>query len=332
MLNQTPEFDKATIAEFLQSLYGIQGSVAPLVSYEDQNVLITAPSSTYVLKIANKRWPIEGLQMQTEILGFLASSSPQITAPDVILSKKGEAISLVNGFAVRLLSYLEGEVFTDAPKSPMLFFNVGVFMGRFAAAMQPYTHPAAHRPDDLWNLDNVMACKTYIDDVQDMDTRARINRFFDYYQAHTRPKLEHLGKSVIHGDANEQNLLVSKNVPAHIAGIIDFGDMIFGSTINDLATTLAYTLLGEDNPITMAQQAIHGYAREFSLSGKEREVLFDLIAMRLVQSVTLTSNRAKQFPENDYIVVAQKPAKALLKKLEPIVLASEQGPPGPLIQ
>jgi len=48
----------------------------------------------------------------------------------------------------------------------------------------------------------------------------------------------------------------------------------------------------------------------------ELDVLFNLMAMRLVQTIIMSSHNAKEFPDNEYIVICQKPARALLKELE----------------
>ena len=189
-------------------------------------------------------------------------------------------------------------------------------MGQFTNAMQSFTHPVSERPNDFWNLDNVLACKIYLEDVIDEDVRERIEGFYERYEKNILPKLKHLRKTVVHGDANEQNLLVAVDRPTKIAGLIDFGETQRATHINDLAITLAYALLGEDDFESVARQIIKGYTEVFSLEPGELEVLFDLMAMRLTQSITLTSNSAKEFPENKYIVSSQKPARELLKKLE----------------
>ena len=225
-------------------------------------------------------------------------------------------ITFKNGFAVRLLTFVPGVSFTSATKSPELYFDLGCFMGKFTRAMQGYAHPASHRPDDLWNLDNVIACKAYLPDVADEDVRARVERFYGIYEKNTRPKLQYLRKSVIHNDVNEQNLLVASDGAAKITGLIDFGDMVFGTLINELAITLAYALLGENDIEMAARNIIRGYVQEYLLEAGELEVLSDLVAMRLVQSIIMTSNRAKEYSDNTYILISQKPARDLLKTLE----------------
>ena len=61
---------------------------------------------------------------------------------------------------------------------------------------------------------------------------------------------------------------------------------------------------------------VQGYSQGCPLDDVELELLPTLTAMRLVQSVTLTSNRAKLFPDNTYIVKSQIPVRALLKRLD----------------
>lgn len=316
MPDQVPHFDDEAIASLAMELYGIEGEISPLDSYEDQNARIKTSDGSYVLKIANTRWAIEGLQMQAEVLKHLENVAPELSLPRSIPTKNGDDITLVDGFAVRLLNFIDGDIIGNAARSPELYFNLGAFIGRFTLAMQGYSHPAAHRPDDLWNLDNVIACKAHLRDVADEDVRARIERFYESYERNVQPGIRYFRKSVIHNDPNEQNLLVAVDAPTKISGLIDFGDINYGATVNDLAITLAYNLLGEEDTKSAALKIIQGYVQEFPLEADELEVLFDLVAMRLVQSLIMTSNRAKEVPDNAYILVSQKPAKVLLKKLE----------------
>jgi len=316
MPDKKPHFDNDTIAHLAVEMYGIEGEISSFVSYEDQNACIQTSGGSYVFKIANKRWTIEELNMQTAVLEHLRTTAPELSLPHVIPTKSNETITVLDGFAVRLFTFIEGDILGNALRSPELYHDTGCFMGQFSKAMQGFTHPAAHRPDDLWNLDNVIACKAYLHDVTDEDVRARIERIYATYEKNILPKLQFLRKSVIHGDANEQNLLVAVDRPTKIAGLIDFGELQFGIHINELAITIAYALLGEDDIELAVRKIIQGYTQEFLLEADELDVLLDLVAMRLVQSIIMTSNSAKEFPDNAYILISQKPARTLLKKLE----------------
>ncbi|MFT5677275.1 MAG: Ser/Thr protein kinase RdoA (MazF antagonist) [Paraglaciecola sp.] len=316
MSEQVPNFNNESLAKILLDLYGLEGELSPLVSFEDQNARIKTATATYVLKIANTRWSREFMQMQTDVLGYLKTHAPKLAFPSIVPTLKGDNITYIDGFAIRLLTYLEGDLLTNTPRTPALYQDIGKFLGQFSKAMQTYSVTVAEGSDELWKLDNVMACKKYLPEVTDEDAKDRIERLYAVYEKNILPKLAHLRKAVIHGDANEQNLLVSSNQPMKIAGLIDFGEMQLASQINDLAIALAYSLLGENDIAMASSKIIEGYDREFKIADEEREIIYYLMAMRLVTNITMTSHSAKLFPDNEYILISQKPARALLKKLE----------------
>jgi len=316
MSDQVPNFSNESIARILLELYGLKGDISPLVSFEDQNALIKTSGETYVFKIANQKWTHEFLQMQTNVLGYLKERAPELVFPEIVKTFQGQSITYVDGFGIRLLTYLEGDLYTHTPKSPELYQDIGRFMGQFSAAMVNYSAEVEEGSDELWKLDNVMACKDYLSEVIDADAKDRIARLFEVYEEKILPKLPGLRKAVIHGDANEQNILVAPDNPKKVSGLIDFGEMQWASQVNDLAITLAYSLLGEDDIAMASEKIIEGYDNEFKLLKEEREILYYLMAMRLVTNITMTSYAARLFPENVYILIAQKPARALLKKLE----------------
>lgn len=68
MSSEVPNFDTEAVAKHASTLYGIEGRITPLVSFEDQNALITAVDRRYVFKIANRRWPSELLQLQHQAM------------------------------------------------------------------------------------------------------------------------------------------------------------------------------------------------------------------------------------------------------------------------
>ena len=179
-------------------LYGIEGEISSFPSFEDQNARIKTSAESYVLKIANKRWAKEELELQTFVLEHLKATAPELSCPQVIASKSGVAITIVDGFAVRLFTFLEGKNLGEVLRSPELNHDIGHFMGQFANAMQSFTHPVSERPNDFWNLDNVLACKIYLEDVIDEDVRERIEGFYKRYEKNILPKLKHLRKKCLY--------------------------------------------------------------------------------------------------------------------------------------
>lgn len=316
MPKKVPRFNDKAIVNIALELYGIEGKVSSLVSFEDQNALIKTSNGKYVLKFANKRWPVGAMHMQTEVLELLSSTLPHLDFPKMVKTKSGETTTFVDGFAVRMLTYIDGNTFGHGKKPPELYRSLGSFLGQFTQAMEGYRNPVSIRPDDYWNLDNVLACKGFLQDVVDDEVRACIARYFIHYEKNTGPKIQNLRKSVIHNDVNEYNILVPKDGSSRVKGLIDFGDLMFATHINELAIAIAYALLGEDEIEASAFEMVKGYNQEFKLEADEVDVLFDLVAMRLINSIVMSSKGVKEFPDNKYILISQKPARILLQKLD----------------
>lgn len=315
-----PSFNEIELKDIAARLFSVEGKTKPLVSERDQNVRLTNAEGDYVLKIANPGEEREFLIFQNAALKHLAAYGRDVTVPQVMTGKTGEGVQSVEAgnkeYSVRLFSFLQGSLFSQVEKGPELLRDLGRFLGRLSTALQGFMHPAAIRPDFLWNLDNVLCCRAYIGDIQDSEHKTLVERFFDRYERHVVPVLPGLRSAVIHNDANDQNLLVDDRGVSRISGLIDFGDMVYAKQVNELAVVLAYALMDVPDPIDAACAIIRGYTAEFSLSETELEVLFDLVAMRLVMSVCISSHRSTHFPDNEYLTVSQAPAFRLLAQLD----------------
>ena len=160
-----------------------------------------------------------------------------------------------------------------------------------------------------------MAVFNCINDIEDEADRCIVKRVFDRYQAHVLPLLPTLPVSIIHSDINDNNLVVDAENPQRVSGIFDFGDMLYARRINELAITMAYALMDVPDIAQASHVMIEAYTAQIPLQQDELQVLFDLIEMRLAMSISISSNRAKQFPGNEYLLISQKPALALLRTL-----------------
>ncbi|MBT5187876.1 MAG: phosphotransferase [Kordiimonadaceae bacterium] len=311
-----PNFDNEKIAKIVKDLYGLEGEISSFVSYEDQNALIKTKNGKFVFKIANTKWPKDFVQAQIDVLKHLKVTAPKLKFSETVKTLKGDELTKIDGFYVRLLTFLEGEMLTNMPRNEALYSDVGRFLGQFSKALENFSPKSPEGSDPLWKLDQVIDCKPYVKYVIDDDTRDRMMRLYDVYEKDILPKLPLLRKAIIHSDANEQNFLISPDAPTKISGLIDFGELQYASQINELAITLAYGLLGE-NDVEMASNAvINAYDNEFKILDEEREILFYLMAMRLITTITMSSYNANLYPENEYILIAQAPALILLKQLE----------------
>lgn len=319
-----PAFSAADLQRIARERYGLTGEIAPLVSERDQNARIRTPEGDYVLKIANLGEDRMALEFQQAVLAHLETVAPDLGVPRIRPAKSGEGIVSWpsadgrDAHLVRAVSFLPGRLFSAVPRTPALLESLGRFMGRLSRALRGFGHAAAHRPDFLWNLENAEACRGYAADIAKAEDRALVERVFARYQAQVKPRLPRLRAAVIHHDANDNNIIVDAADTGKVTGLIDFGDMLFGCQINELAVTLAYALLDMPDAIGAARPLIRGYHAEFPLMEDELAVLFDLVAMRLAMSVCISSRRAKQYPDNEYLLISQKPAFEMLRRLDGI--------------
>lgn len=314
-----PNLSASELSALLDLHWGLKGAVVPLASERDQNARIDAAGGRSVLKVVNPAEDRGFVELQNAVIAHLASVG-FAGVPRLVPTRGGGAMAetLVDGCAtpVRLVSFIDGRLLADMPKTPALLGNLGDFMGRLSAALQGFGHKGAHRPDFLWNLDNALGVEAYVADIADAARRAMIERLFVRYRARVLPVLPRLRASVLHQDANDNNVIVDAADPTRIAGLIDFGDMGFGRTVNELAIALAYALMGAEDLYGAARALIGGYAGRFPLTAAEADVLFDLMRMRLAMSVCISSHQSKRHPDNAYLTISQAPAFALLERLE----------------
>ncbi len=314
-----PALSVADLAALALRVWGLEGAVKPLASERDQNARLDTGAGRFVLKIVNAGEDAALGDMQDGVLDHLAqvgvAGIPRLVPT---LSGARHGVEMVAGrrCRVRLVSYLEGATLAGAPRSLAQLGNLGAFMGRLSRGMQGFFHPAARRADFVWSLDHVLALQDHVADIADPARRALVAGLFDRYRARVVPVLPRLRASVLHQDANDNNVIVRADDPDTIAGLIDFGDMCHGRTVNELAITLAYALLDAPDLYAAARAVIEGYVGAFPLQEDEADQLYDLMRMRLAASVCISSRQSRRHPENAYLLISQAPAFALLERLD----------------
>ena len=81
-----------------------------------------------------------------------------------------------------------------------------------------------------------------------------------------------------------------------VTGIVDFGDMVFSHTVNDLAIAMAYAALDKPDPLGAAAAVASGYHAMHPLTEDEIAALFGLMGMRLCLSVCVAAAAAGRTP------------------------------------
>ena len=136
-------FGAAEAASLLLRDYGLSGRLKPLVSERDQNFLVEGPAGAagaYVLKISNLAEDPAFLDLQNAVLDHLAKTDPDLGVQRLLPTRAGEKIARWPGpsgaHAVRVLTYLPGNLYSATPASPELLASLGGFMGRLSLALR----------------------------------------------------------------------------------------------------------------------------------------------------------------------------------------------------
>jgi len=184
-------------------------------------------------------------------------------------------------------------------------------------ALRDFAHPGAHR-DFPWDLSRASWIKGALGQVADPVRRALVERALDRYEAEVVPVLSRLRRGVIHGDANDHNVIVGapRAHPRTVTGLLDFGDMHHGLLVAEPAVAAAYALLGQEDPLAAAAAVVAGYHGAFPLEEEEIRHLFALVSARLAVSVTSSAVRAKRAPGDPYVTVSEAPAWVALERLD----------------
>jgi 4-aminobutyrate aminotransferase-like enzyme/Ser/Thr protein kinase RdoA (MazF antagonist) len=310
-----PAFAPDEVAGIARDLYGLSGSLAPLDSERDQNFRLTEGDGTsWVLKIANEAEDSQALAFQAALLRHVQAVDPDLPLPHLRPTLAGDDLGKAGEHFVRLVSWLPGQLFSGCQKTPGLHDSLGESLGRLDRALQSFGHPGAHRLFD-WDIKQAGRSRARLDFIEDSKQRAILEHFLGRFETKVAPRLVRLRAQVIHGDANDNNLLVDGAVGRRITGLIDFGDAIHSATIGELAVACAYAELDEAAPIDVAGRIAAAYHGAYPLQSDELDLLFDVIAMRLVTSVTLSASRRERAKDNAYLSISEAPAWAMLERL-----------------
>ncbi|RMF76358.1 MAG: aminotransferase class III-fold pyridoxal phosphate-dependent enzyme [Chloroflexi bacterium] len=309
--------------EFARNLYGIRATAQKLNGEYDHNFLLTGDDGAqYVLKLMHPDRERSEIDLQVQMLRHLAARDVGGNVPRVEKTIDDDDIAEVQTRdgktrLVWMLHYLPHPLLADTqPHDPRLLMSIGQMLGKLDRALVDFSHPAAHR-EHQWDIKRAAWIEDIIHHIEDDHRRALVSDILTAFKKYAAPLLPDLRHSIIHGDANDYNLLVDAD-NHRAAGIIDFGDAVYTATICNLAIVCAYAMLGKRNPLHAAAAVIAGYHEVFPLTDSEIDVLYTLICTRLAVSVTVSAQRKSIEPDNAYYVISERPAWHTLEHLAPL--------------
>jgi len=291
-------------------------SLNVLNSERDKNYLIKVnKKSLYVLKISNPLESKNFLEMQDFLLTNLNSRA---SIKDFIPKKIHSTLNIYKdeigrSCYVRILSYIEGQIYAKSKSSKELELSLGSLLGNLSKELQNLGHASSFRKFE-WDPSSIDWIKKDTNLFKGK-RKTIIKNNFQEYKYFVKKNKNNLLFSLTHGDANNYNLVVKNN---KVIGLLDFGDMIFAPTINDLAITLSYALMNKSDLYSPLKNIILSYHNIFSITFDEFFSLMSLVKSRLTITVIMAAKQRKKFPNNTYLGISEKDAWSLLYKLDKI--------------
>jgi 4-aminobutyrate aminotransferase-like enzyme/Ser/Thr protein kinase RdoA (MazF antagonist) len=303
-VTNAPRFTVEDAVRIAEQLFGVSAAAEPLPSERDQNFLLrTVGGDKLLLKIANSEERREVLEYQNQLIRRLAEGCPELRFPRIV----GE-IARTGPYFARLLTWMDGEVLANvATHSDELLTSLGCAMGQIGRALEGFRHPGAQRRL-RWDIRHAGLAKGHLDLLPEHRRRIVETGFAGW----ERISWSTLREGVIHGDANDYNVLVDGG---RVVSILDFGDSVHTAVVCDPAIAIAYAMLGKRDPIAAASCVVEGYHAVYPLREAEVDVVFTLAIARLCLSVCYSAHHARTAPHNEYLGVTEAPAWELLERL-----------------
>jgi 4-aminobutyrate aminotransferase-like enzyme/Ser/Thr protein kinase RdoA (MazF antagonist) len=313
-------------ARLARDLYGLVVTAKSLPGeYDDNFYLVAADGAQYVLKVMHPARELAFIDLQCQALQHLAKHAEALVLQRVVPTRSGELQTEITAAddtnrLVWLLTFVPGTVLAEVrPHSEELLRSLGRLLGTIDSGLQNFSHAAAQR-ELKWDLSAAGWIKRHAHEIADSTRRALVEKFLTLYDSEIVPVLGSFSRSVIYGDANDHNVLVSDSwpLPRKAISVIDFGDMHYGIVVSEVAIAAAYAMLGKKDVLRAAASVIAGYHEVFPLQEVEIAALCNLIGMRLAVSVTNSAHRKTVKTDDAYVTVSETPAWEALERLAKI--------------
>jgi 4-aminobutyrate aminotransferase-like enzyme/Ser/Thr protein kinase RdoA (MazF antagonist) len=314
------EREAETIA---RDLYGLAARARALPGEYDDNFHLAADDGrAFVLKAMHPGRERGLVELQCAALRHLEARAPHLAFPRVCPTRAGGTIAAredAQGRArlVWMLSWVPGSVLAEArPRSRELLASLGRLLGETDAALADFESPAARR-ELKWDLTRSVWIREHLHRIPDASRQALLERVLRQYETEVLPAIPLLRRGVIHGDANDHNVIVAdaRRAPREVVSVVDFGDMHHGLLVAEPAVAAAYAILGERDPLAAAAAVVRGYHAAFPLRADEIAILYALIAMRLAVSVVNSAHVKTLRPDDPYVTISEVPAWEALERL-----------------
>ncbi|MCB1380439.1 MAG: aminotransferase class III-fold pyridoxal phosphate-dependent enzyme [Alphaproteobacteria bacterium] len=286
MLNnlRPPDLPLELLRSLAQESYGLSGQWTRLEGERDQNYRVVAENGiTWVFKACNPDEGSKALQCQAEALEHIAQVDPDLPVPRLARTRDGARLARLahedRDYPIMLLTHLPGEVIGGRQLTSPQLFAVGGSIARLGLAMRGFIHGAVAARRLVWDTRHAEDLRGQIQGLPPEDGQLAA-QILDRHRDVTLPRMRTMRSQIIHGDVHPYNCLMSGD--GQISGIIDFGDMVHGALVQDLANAAADFLYPGRNQVGTLFEIVRGYASVTRLEEAEADVVLDLVEVRLL--------------------------------------------------
>lgn len=307
---KAPDLPQSVVERRVTELYGLEGKWRRLGGEREQNFRLTvADGSAYVVKIASRSEPLDSLLFQARALEHVAKVDPGLVVPRLLRSKTGEPLgSVMDGggesYAMRVLTFVPGTILFDHLRSHDTslagddLMALGATSGRLARALQGFSSRGA--PEQMpWDLRAGLIFTHEVRNHLPSELAPTYDDLLPRLRRLVSDILPTLRAQVIYNDFHESNALVQFEPHLAVEGVIDFGDMIYGPVVQDLAVAVASLIHWTPDPVFAAGCIVRGYQRHMPLEAADLAVLKDFVLARLLLQVGLVALQASEHGRTD---------------------------------
>jgi 4-aminobutyrate aminotransferase-like enzyme/Ser/Thr protein kinase RdoA (MazF antagonist) len=306
------------IDALLAAEYGLNGSRIKRLAGENENFLITASDDRrFVLKFAGEGQDSESFELEHVAIESAHNAELGLELPRFITTLSGRIEGNYDAgdgriLSARLIEFVRGTAWCDAGTArPEQLYSLGRTLGTLDLELATVQHRAAHRTH-RWDLSCAAQHRNSVTLVEDPGRRRMLEWFFHLYSACASPSLKSLPHSLIHADANDENILLRDG---KITGLLDFGDCLYNPTVCELAIALPYAMFDQSDPLEAGAEVVAGYHGVRPLCADEVSVLYPLVCGRMCVTTTVAAQRRQIDPEHASWFATEERAWQLLDRL-----------------
>ncbi|MDG1899794.1 MAG: aminotransferase class III-fold pyridoxal phosphate-dependent enzyme [Phycisphaerales bacterium] len=261
---------------------------------ENYNARISTPDGRYVLKITTDG--STDVTLEQSVLHRLAQHG--LPVPQTLPTITGEHLHrfLHDGIecTARILDHLPGCNWRDVESTPDLLLDIGRILADVHIALTGFTPPGARRTHQ-WDVAKAQQHRSRIEVFRDDRTSNALEYIMQLHAAVVLPGIAEAPEGIIHGDANDENILVENDA---VVGLVDLGDCMQGALVQDLGITLAYAMQESGADLQTLATIVGAYHARRKLEDAEFELLFPLALSRLAASALIGADRMDVDPDH----------------------------------